>query len=125
MSHSRTKMPGYFDLYVHTNNGGTVFAQFAKDGKSFEVADMLMIEKTLKAAGWNGKEPIRLIACRAGDPALGRQAVAQQIADFFGVKVRAPTEDVVLFKQGAYVITNKRNVRPDTKSTGTWKEFTR
>ena len=117
------KREGYFDLYVHSNNRGTVLAQLGADGKTVEVADMLTIEKTLKAAGWDGKQPIRLISCRAGDPALGKQAAAQQVADFFGVKVLAPTEDIVLFENGAYVITNKAKVTPTTTPTGTWNEF--
>ncbi len=84
---------------------------------------MLALEKTLRSNGWNGQQPIRLIACRAGDPALGKRAAAQQLTDFLGVKVLAPTEDIVLFKSGKYVITNKKRVNEWTKSTGTWKEF--
>lgn len=77
----------------------------------------------MKERKWDGKQPIRLIACRAGDPALGKQAAAQKVADFFGVKVLAPTEDIVLFEEGRFVITNAENVKPTTKSTGVWKEF--
>ncbi len=114
---------GYFDLYIHTNNKGTVLAQLGAGGKSTEVADMLAIEKTMKAAGWDGKQPIRLIGCRAGDPALGKRAAAQQVADFFNMKVLAPTEDIVLFENGIYVITNKVRVTPTTPSTGSWVGF--
>jgi hypothetical protein len=81
------------------------------------------IRGEVQAGGWDGKQPIRLIACRAGDPALGNQAAAKQVADFFGVKVLAPTEDIVLFENGQYVITNKARVTSTTPSTGTWMEF--
>jgi hypothetical protein len=113
---------GFFDLYVHSQGRGTSFAQLGVDG-TVEVADMLAIEQSLLGSGWKPGQPIRVVSCRVGDPALGNQAAAQELADFLDVVVKAPTQDIVLFEDGTYVITNLAKVTPQTPSTGSWQEF--
>jgi pantothenate kinase len=96
--------------------------------KEKEAADLLTIEKTLKESGWKKGQPIRLISCRTGDPKLGKQAAAHKLSEFLETKVLAPTEDIILFDGGHYVITNEledggKEITRFTKSTGTWKLF--
>jgi hypothetical protein len=115
---------GYFDLYIHSMNRGSVLAQIGTDGAR-EVADMTVVRKALKDAGWDGKQPIRLISCSAGDPMLKKRSAAFKLAEELGVKVLAPTEDITLFSDGRFVITNlpEEDVFPWTLNTGRWAEF--
>ena len=110
---------GYFDLYVHSRNAGTSF------GKSvLESADLLDVEKALLATGWKPGQPIRVISCRVGDPALGSRAAAKQLSDLLEVKIKAPTEDIIIYKDGTYAITNGPDLGPGrTRSTGTWTTY--
>src|SRR5690242_19676055 len=77
---------GFFDLYIHSWGRGIYFAQLGLDG-TVEVAEMTAIEQTLVEASWKPGDPVRVVSCRAGDPALGSRAAAQQLADFLGVVV--------------------------------------
>lgn len=105
--------PGVFDLYHHSMSEGI----YACEGEG-EVVELLTLEMLLIKAGWKRGQPIRLFSCKAGDPKLGDRALGQKLADFLRVRVKAPTEDVVLDEGGKYTISNQD---PAVRNTGTWR----
>lgn len=116
----------YFDFYVHAQRaegGGLAFSRLSAEGALEEVsaADLAI---AVHDSGWKSGEPVRLFSCGVGDPALGANCPAQQLADLLGVDVKAPTQAIHLFENGDYVINNAQNATQGvTKNTGTWKIF--
>jgi hypothetical protein len=93
---------GFFDLASHSFNAGTQLLG-AVEGKVGLALGLDEVEALLKANGWRG-ESIRLIACGAGDPALGANAFGAKLSDYLGVVVKAPASDITVFDDGAFVI---------------------
>jgi hypothetical protein len=89
-----------------------------KKSKNFEQGT------ALQNSGWQTGQPVRLFSCGAGNPALGANAPAQQLANILGVEVQAPTEAIHLFKNGEFVINDvNKAYQGVSKSTGTWLTF--
>lgn len=113
---------GAFVAELHARGG-----QFLLGGKSIDAsADALPQE--LAAAGWDGKEPIALVSCRAGAPnGFADERAAEQLARKLpGVWVVATSSDVLRDKNGNVLATNLvedtatgRPV-PDLQHPGTW-----
>ena len=78
--------PGYFDVVAHGSPEGF---SLKISGKWVDVTPKTMGD-AIRKAGYKGG-PIRLVACDTGQTAEG---AAQQIADYFGETVEAPTGKV-------------------------------
>jgi len=100
--------PGYFDLASHSYAKGTQLLEAVENSNPLGIEGS--IEKALTAAGWVEGQPIRLLSCSAGDPALGTQAFGQKLSSYLRVEVMAPASDITVFGDGSFVIaTGKAN----------------
>ena len=79
----------------------------------------------LTSNGWQG-EPIRLISCSAGDPALGANAFGAKLSSYLNVPVMAPASDITVFSEGSFVIGPGEAASPLTPSIANpWTVFGR
>lgn len=79
----------------------------------------------IRAAGWDGKQPILLVGCQTGAKADG---VASQLARELGGEVTAPTKDAWVDERGNLFASSsqhdpKRDFRPGWPPNGEWKTF--
>lgn len=95
--------PGYFDLAVHSFNGGTQFLGSVA-GRTPIGMSLVEVEKALLSNGWRAGQPIRLISCNAGSPAAGAQAIGNQLSQYLRVPVMAPKADITVFAKGEWII---------------------
>jgi RHS repeat-associated protein len=97
---------GFFDVGVH----GTPNSVAWKDaqGKWTDLTPAELAAR-LRAAGWNGTDPIRLNSCNAGrDP----EGFAQQLARETGVVVEAPNRTLWAGRDGSSSVVDRAG-RPD------------
>ncbi len=97
---------GEYVLSMHTNGDKGFFAgKYAVKSKRRELFFSLEeIKKELIDSGWDEKTPIRFYGCAAGKY---KDGPAQQLANFLGVKVYAPTTDVYVDSNGKALLEEK------------------
>lgn len=111
----------YFDVIIHGNKDNTGIQLPDGSWITYDGAQLAELIRSTKA--WNGKKPIRLLACNAGEC---ERSYAQVVSDELDVDVAAPLHKVMLLPDGNFSIGAKpappatapdfRVFRPRTKA---------
>jgi hypothetical protein len=77
----------------------------------------------IRANGWDGKSPIRLLSCSTGKLP---DEFAQNLADTLGVLVKAPNDLLWVWQDGRYLVAPRDAMdpkQPDFNKIGHFKKF--
>jgi hypothetical protein len=116
--------PGFFDVGVH-GDPNSVSYQFrgwlgSGNGANWSVFSHYDVANMIRASGWDGISPIRLLSCSTGKVPGG---FAQGLADTLGTVVWAPDEVLWVWKDGSHVIAPALAKRPDMTRIGSFIDF--
>jgi len=95
-------IPGVTDVNLH---GTPTSVDFQAPGGSWQSMDAPTLLARMQADGYQMGDPVRLLACETGDPAVTNN-MAQQLADLTGARVSAPTDIVNVTRDGAISVQN-------------------
>jgi hypothetical protein len=119
--------PGFFDVGVHGAPDSVAY-QFrgwlgSRNMANWRIFSHLEVADLIKASGWDGISPIRLLSCSTGKLAGG---FAQDLADTLGVVVQAPNEIFWVGKNGYNFVAPFHQLlagRPDMTKIGRFEFF--
>ena len=103
-------LEGYQDVACHGSPYS--FVNIDADGKEINIPVAEFAKILENSPGFEPGKPIRLLACETGK---GEGLPAQYLADYFGVEVMAPDEELIVYPDG--------KIQIGYDATGTWRVF--
>ena len=102
---AQTETEKYYQI-TGLHSDGHIFAERDAKGAILNALSSKQLAQKIKSDYLFQNKPVKIYSCNAG---AKDATAAQKLANELGVEVKAPTEDIVLFKNGKFKIVKTRN----------------